>query len=61
MEREVPRSDEYVKRICGFANAQGGKFCIGVDDSEGMARIVADEGGFCEYAGYSNRYYLVEE
>ena len=25
--------DEYLKWICGFANAQGGKLVIGVDDS----------------------------
>ena len=25
--------DEYLKWICGFANAQGGKLIIGVDDS----------------------------
>lgn len=24
--------DEYLKWICGFANAQGGKLCIGIDD-----------------------------
>ena len=27
-------SDDYLKWICGFANAQGGKLYIGVDDSE---------------------------
>ena len=27
-------SDEYLKWICGFANAQGGKLYIGGDDSE---------------------------
>ena len=26
-------NDEYLKWICGFANAQGGKLYIGVDDS----------------------------
>ena len=25
--------DEYLKWVCGFANAQGGKLCIGVNDS----------------------------
>ena len=25
--------DEYLKWICGFANAQGGKLVIGVDDA----------------------------
>lgn len=25
--------DEYLKWICGFANAQGGKIFIGVDDN----------------------------
>ena len=25
--------DEYQKWICGFANAQGGKFFIGIDDN----------------------------
>ena len=26
--------DEYLKWICGFANAQGGKIYIGVDDDK---------------------------
>ncbi len=25
--------DEYLKWICGFANAQGGKLCVGIDDN----------------------------
>jgi len=25
--------DEYLKWVCGFANAQGGKICIGIDDN----------------------------
>ena len=25
--------DEYLKWICGFANAQGGRICIGIDDN----------------------------
>ena len=25
--------DEYIKWICGFANAQGGKIFIGIDDN----------------------------
>ena len=32
-------SDDYLKWICGFANAQGGKFYIGVDDSENIVEI----------------------
>ena len=41
-------SDEYLKWICGFANAQGGKLYIGIDDSNrvvGVAnaqRLLAD-------------------
>ena len=31
--------DEYLKWICGFANAQGGKLYIGVDDN-GVVRGV---------------------
>ena len=27
-------SDDYLKWICGFANAHGGKLYIGVDDSK---------------------------
>lgn len=27
--------DKYLKWICGFANAQGGKLVIGVDDKTG--------------------------
>ena len=27
-------SDEYLKWVCGFANAQGGKIFIGVDDGK---------------------------
>ena len=33
--------DEYLKWICGFANAQGGKLIIGVDD-DGNAVGVAN-------------------
>lgn len=25
--------DEFLKWICGFANAQGGRICIGIDDN----------------------------
>ncbi len=32
-------SDDYLKWICGFANAQGGKLYIGVDDSENIVGI----------------------
>lgn len=34
--------DEYLKWICGFANAQGGKLVIGVDDAK-ITACVADE------------------
>jgi ATP-dependent DNA helicase RecG len=34
--------DEFLKEICGFANAKGGKLLIGVDDS-GKAVGVANE------------------
>ena len=33
--------DEYLKWICGFANAQGGKIFIGFDDA-GIVRGVSD-------------------
>ena len=33
--------DEYLKWICGFANAQGGKIFIGIDDN-GQVTGVAD-------------------
>ena len=32
-------SDDYLKWICGFANAQGGKLYIGVDDSENIVGV----------------------
>ena len=32
-------SDEYLKWICGFANAQGGKLYIGVDDSNRVVGV----------------------
>ena len=32
-------SDEYLKWICGFANAQGGKLYIGVNDSETVVGV----------------------
>ena len=32
-------SDDYLKLICGFANAQGGKLYIGVDDSENIVGV----------------------
>ena len=31
--------DEYLQWICGFANAQGGKIYIGVDDSGNVVGI----------------------
>ena len=40
-------SDEYLKWICGFANAQGGKLYIGVDASERYADLAA-RGAFAE-------------
>lgn len=33
--------DEYLKWVCGFANAQGGKIFIGIDD-KGKTKGVAD-------------------
>ncbi|PBC73547.1 AlbA family DNA-binding domain-containing protein [Fibrobacter intestinalis] len=39
--------DEYLKWICGFANAQGGKLYIGVDDN-GKVCGVADSKRFME-------------
>ena len=32
-------SEDYLKWICGFANAQGGKLYISVDDSENIVEI----------------------
>lgn len=32
-------SDEYLKWICGFANAQGGKLYIGVNDAEKIVGV----------------------
>ena len=32
-------SDDYLKWICGFANAQGGKLYIGVYDSENIVGV----------------------
>jgi len=31
--------DEYLKWICGFANAQGGKIFIGIDDKGGVVGV----------------------
>jgi len=31
--------DDYLKWVCGFANAQGGKICIGIDDNEKVVGI----------------------
>ncbi len=31
--------DEYLKWICGFANAQGGKLYIGIDDGNNVCSI----------------------
>ena len=31
--------DEYLKWICGFTNAQGGKIFIGIDDKENITGI----------------------
>ncbi len=33
--------DEYLKWICGFANAQGGKIFIGIDD-DGTVKGLSD-------------------
>ena len=35
--------DEYLKWICGFANAQGGVIYIGIDDSEKVSGIESSE------------------
>lgn len=40
--------DEYIKWICGFANAQGGKIYLGVNDK-------------CEVVGLSNSEKLLED
>lgn len=31
--------DEYLKWICGFANAQGGTLYIGIDDNENVVGV----------------------
>ena len=31
--------DEYLKWICGFANAQGGKLYIGIDDNGNVCGV----------------------
>ena len=35
--------DEYLKWICGFANAQGGRIYIGVDDNHEVVGILPAE------------------
>lgn len=35
--------DEYLKWICGFANAQGGRICIGIDDDRNIVGIDLQE------------------
>ena len=34
IEYKVSWRDEYLKWLCGFANAQGGKILIGINKSE---------------------------
>ena len=36
-------SDEYLKWICGFANAQGGTLYIGVNDSDKVVGVANAE------------------
>lgn len=31
--------DEYLKGICGFANAKGGKMYIGIDDKQNVVGV----------------------
>ena len=35
--------DEYLKWICGFANAQGGKLYIGIDDNGKVVGVGCQE------------------
>ena len=37
--------DEYLKWICGFANAQGGRVYIGVDDDRQVTGFAVGTGG----------------
>jgi ATP-dependent DNA helicase RecG len=39
IEYKVPWRDEYLKWLCGFANAQGGKLIIGVNDNGEVAGL----------------------
>ncbi|MHA4807304.1 AlbA family DNA-binding domain-containing protein [Flavitalea flava] len=39
MEYKQSWRDEYLKWICGFANAQGGKILIGIDDNGEVSGI----------------------
>ena len=41
LEYKLVWRDDYLKWICGFANAKGGKLCIGVDDN-GKVRGLSD-------------------
>ena len=38
IEWKLTWKDEYLKWICGFANAQGGRIYIGVDDNGNVVR-----------------------
>ncbi len=44
IEWENEWRDEYLKWICGFANAHGGKIQIGVDDNGKITGITNDKG-----------------
>ncbi len=36
-------NDKYLEWICGFANAQGGRIFIGVNDAHEVTRLAASE------------------
>ena len=42
--------DEYLKWVCGFANAQGGKIYIGIDDNGNVVGLKAIQKSYPENA-----------
>ena len=41
IEYKISWRDEYLKWICGFANAQGGNIFIGIDDNGNISGLEA--------------------
>ncbi|MBQ4307777.1 MAG: putative DNA binding domain-containing protein, partial [Lachnospiraceae bacterium] len=44
--------DEYLKWVCGFANAQGGTIYIGIDDAGNVVGVNPDIANVFYRAGY---------